>query len=177
MNTPEFGVIAPSAASQLVVVNGLEYVFDGYRPDQPKTLHWRLTPAEDVEVDPTRLSITHRTAYVSGKREVSKIAGLLIAFPKDEDYHLASVESRTWIYDRGSKYFGARGVGSFMLGKLCEMADERKVSVSLEAFSMGRLGQRELEEWYQRNGFVPMFPSTTKRRDAERSLSMVREPR
>ncbi len=59
---------------------------------------------------------------------------------------------RIWSLEPGS------GSGSFMLGRVCELADEHEVELELKVLPIGRkpypLSCEQLMAWYARHGFV-----------------------
>lgn len=59
---------------------------------------------------------------------------------------------RIWSLEPG------RGNGSYMLGRLCELADEHDIELELKVIPIGRkpypLSREQLMAWYARHGFV-----------------------
>jgi hypothetical protein len=67
---------------------------------------------------------------------------------------LNRVETATEYLPHDSVYFGAHGIGSFMLDNLCALADTRGWTIYGNPEDRGgRLNQGELWEWYQKRGF------------------------
>lgn len=87
------------------------------------------------------------------------------------DYHIAN---GMFVIDLISVDTPGQGIGSDIMNRLTDNADDHGIVIELEASSHGgrNIRQKKLEKWYERFGFVLTGSSSS-----EGSPMMLREPR
>jgi hypothetical protein len=169
-----------------VQIAGLDYIFRSSRPALPGHFQLNLSVPNWAEqeallkehekertIQQFMLSELASRKLTDGRVAYADIDGV---FPDDgaPAVNLSMIESTTAYLPTESDYHDARGLGSFLLNSLCDMADSQGWRVYLFPVDKGgRLRQHELYQWYRRKGFVDPHEVP----DAMRLHGMVRLPR
>ncbi len=160
-----------------VEIAGLPYVFTGKIPPTPEDLTFTLHhPNWQEEVRRLNDLATKKGGWTlelsSFEHDQGEIA-YLHANPtrkQGADIYLERVRSNSWLL-RESPYEDAEGLGRFLMDNFLTLADVRRWTVRAWPEASGRLSQRDLLRWLEREGFEEGHGSDLLRRPRQPDLS------